>query len=185
MNTHRFLLLGKRPDVMYELLEIGRRHGLDLRGSTDVATAAQQFDARELDVVGFGGGAEAAEREQLEAAFRAQNPAIRFVELVAPIALSQLESAAADRLGTVIDALTVEPGEQEDELLVRWRLRQPGFASLTLYHYDGGPQRVILAAGSQPAGDEYQVIHRSALGHGLNFLVLHSAGDFAVARLLN
>lgn len=185
MNTARFLLLGKRPDVMYELLEIGRRHGLNLRGSTDLANAARQFDARELDFIGFGGGVEEAEREQLEAAFRAQNPVIRFVGLVAPVALGQLESAAADRLGTVIDALTVEPGEDEDELLVRCRLQQPGFASLTLYHYDGGPQRVMLMADSQPAGDESWVLHRSAMGYGPNFLVLHSAGDIAVARLLN
>jgi hypothetical protein len=61
----RLLLLGKRPDVMQRLLADVRAAGFQAEGSTDISTAPQQFDARQFDLIGLGGGVEPHERELL------------------------------------------------------------------------------------------------------------------------
>lgn len=89
----RVLLLGRAPEVLdmvrQELLELG----VDVRGTTDVENAADRFDAEDFDLIAFGRGLLGPASERLKQAFTRQDPQIRFLDTLAPLAVGQILSA--------------------------------------------------------------------------------------------
>jgi len=87
------LLLGARQDVMDTALAELRKIGIEARGTTDMETAAVEFDAREFDVVAFGGGIANDVRDRLKREFSAQNPQVTLLDVFAPVAIIQIAAA--------------------------------------------------------------------------------------------
>lgn len=87
------LLLGARQDVMDAALAELRKIGVEARGTIDMSTAATEFDAREFDVVAFGGGISNDIRNRLKREFRAQNPQVTLLDVFAPVAIIQIAAA--------------------------------------------------------------------------------------------
>jgi hypothetical protein len=87
------LLLGARHDVMDRALAELQRIGIEARGTTNMDTAAVEFNAREFDVVAFGGGISNDVRDRLKREFTAQNPHVRLVDVFAPVAIAQIVAA--------------------------------------------------------------------------------------------
>jgi hypothetical protein len=69
--------------------------GVDAQGFTRPDEANDRFDVRDFDLVVFGRGVLGPLSERLKRAFAADNPDIRFVDVIAPIAVEQTLAALA------------------------------------------------------------------------------------------
>ena len=61
--------------------------GVDAQGFTRPEEAIDRFDARDFDLIVFGAGVLEPLSERLKRAFAAQNPDVRFVDVIAPVAV--------------------------------------------------------------------------------------------------
>jgi hypothetical protein len=68
---------------------------VDAQGFTRPDEANDRFDVRDFDLVVFGRGVLGPLSERLKRAFAADNPDIRFVDVIAPIAVEQTLAALA------------------------------------------------------------------------------------------
>jgi hypothetical protein len=87
------LLLGARQDVMDRALAELQRIGIEARGTTNMDTAAVEFNATDFDVVAFGGGISNDVRDRLKREFTAQNPNVTLLDVFAPVAITQIAAA--------------------------------------------------------------------------------------------
>ena len=103
------LLLGARRDVMDAIIAELQKIGIEARGTTDMDTAAVEFNAREFDVVAFGGGISNDVRERLKREFSAQNPRVALLDVFAPVAIPQVAAAlrrdAEPKLASAFDVI--------------------------------------------------------------------------------
>jgi len=104
--------------------QLGAR-GVSARGSTDAEHAADQFDARDFDLISFGGGVVGPLNERLRLEFTQQNSQVQFLDVFAPVAVKQIISALASPdkpLQYVADFLVAEDGS---DLVVTATILQP------------------------------------------------------------
>ena len=87
------LLLGARQDVMNAVLAELKQIGIEARGTTNLDTAALEFNAREFDVIAFGGGISNDVRERLKNEFTTQHPQVVLLDVFAPVAILQIAAA--------------------------------------------------------------------------------------------
>jgi len=87
------LLLGARRDIMDAIIAQLRDIGIEARGTTNMDTAADEFNGRDFELVAVGGGIGNAARERLKSAFSTQNPRIRWLDVFAPVAIAQIADA--------------------------------------------------------------------------------------------
>jgi hypothetical protein len=93
------LLLGARRDVMDTIIAQLRDIGIEAWGTTNMDTAASDFNAKDVEVVAFGGGISNDVRERLKKEFTAQNPDVTLLDVFAPVAITQIASALRGNVG--------------------------------------------------------------------------------------
>jgi len=96
------LLLGARRDIMDKIIAQLRDIGIEAFGTTDMDTAASEFNARDVDVVAFGGGISNDVRERLKKEFSAQNPHVTLLDVFAPVAIMQIAAALRGNAGATM-----------------------------------------------------------------------------------
>jgi len=181
MTSKRILLLGKRPDVMEQLLRQVHEAGLQAQGSTDLATVHQAFNARDFDLIGLGGGLEQPERHLLTAEFRRRNPTVAVVDLVAPLAVAQLRYHAQKQAKPLLsDLQTSVPADVE----IRFSATEACALEASFYYYGPQPVAQVVFAGAVPSGANTLVISKALLGPGPNFVALKTkAGEILAGRV--
>jgi N-hydroxyarylamine O-acetyltransferase len=91
----RVLVLGRAPEVLQTVMQELAELGLTVAGSTEPERAAEQFDARDFDLIAFGRGLLGPLSERLKRDFERQNPHIRLLDTFAPAAVRQIALALA------------------------------------------------------------------------------------------
>jgi N-hydroxyarylamine O-acetyltransferase len=92
-SAHRILVLGRLPQVLQGVMQQLAARGMSARGSIDAEHAADQFDAKEFDLISFGGGIVGPLNERLRLEFARQNSQVQFLDVFAPVAVKQIISA--------------------------------------------------------------------------------------------
>ena len=92
-STNRVLVLGRLPDVMQDVTQQLVARGVSARGSIDAEHAAEEFDAKDFDLISFGGGVVGPLNERLRLEFTRQNSQVQFLDVFAPVAVKQIISA--------------------------------------------------------------------------------------------
>jgi hypothetical protein len=92
-STNRVLVLGRLPDVMQDVTQQLVARGLSARGSIDAEHAAEAFDAKDFDLISFGGGVVGPLNERLRLEFTRQNSQVQFLDVFAPVAVKQIVAA--------------------------------------------------------------------------------------------
>jgi N-hydroxyarylamine O-acetyltransferase len=89
----RVLVLGRAAEVLETVTQELADAGCAVQGSIEAELAAERFDARDFELIAFGGGLRGPLGEHLKQAFRRQNPQIRLLDTWAPLAAWQIVSA--------------------------------------------------------------------------------------------
>lgn len=134
MKTTRILLLGKLPAVLNKTLHTLRAAGFDAEGTTHLATVHDEFNAQDFTLIGAGGAFSDEQRRAFKRVFYAQNPAVRVLDLFAPVLLPQLRYLTSpDAHQPVIDQLATSLTEAG--LDIGLHARTECSATITLYDY--------------------------------------------------
>jgi len=94
-SANRVLVLGRLPEVLQDVTQQLVARGVSALGTIDAEHAADQFDARDFDLISFGGGVVGPLNEHLRLEFTRQNSHVRFLDVFAPVAVKQIMSALA------------------------------------------------------------------------------------------
>ena len=89
----RVLILGRAPEVLETVMQEVADAGCIVQGSIEAEHAAEQFDARNFDLIAFGRGLAGPPSERLKQAFVRQNPRVRLLDTFAPLAARQIVAA--------------------------------------------------------------------------------------------
>jgi len=92
-SANRVLVLGRMPEVLEDVTQQLAARGMSARGSIDAEHAAEQFDAKDFDLISFGGGVVGPLNERLRLEFARQNSHVQFLDVFAPVAVKQIVSA--------------------------------------------------------------------------------------------
>jgi len=135
--TDRVLLIGKRAAVLTRLQAALREIGIEADLTQDTAHA-DQSELREYGAVAFGRAVGEEDRARMRDAFRAANPAVAFVDGLAPITpllVAQFEQALDRRpeQDRRIGDLTVSEGRIDFELRSPARVRVTTYRLTRLY----------------------------------------------------
>ena len=93
LSSNRVLVLGRPRHALQDVMEQLTASGVSVQGSTDAQYAADLFDARDFDLISFGGAVSGSLNEQLRREFARRNPRVQFLDALAPIAAKQIVSA--------------------------------------------------------------------------------------------
>jgi hypothetical protein len=92
----RVLAVGHSRRVLSNLTRALTEAGFDAQWTTDAAAASQRFQPHSVDLVAFGRGVSSADRSRLRSDFLQGNPAVLFVDGLAPITpllIAQVQAA--------------------------------------------------------------------------------------------
>ena len=92
-STNRVLVLGRLPEILDDVTQQLVARGVSARGSIDAEHAADQFDAKDFDLISFGGGVVGPLNERLRLEFTRQNSEVQFLDVFAPVAVQQIVAA--------------------------------------------------------------------------------------------
>ena len=92
-SSNRVLVLGRLPEVLQGVMQQLVARGVSARGSIDAEHASDQFDAKNFDLISFGGGIVGPLNERLRLEFARQNSQVQFLDVFAPVAIKQIISA--------------------------------------------------------------------------------------------
>jgi organic hydroperoxide reductase OsmC/OhrA len=87
------LVLGKKASASREIARELEAHGLHAQTSNDLEGATAAFDARDFDVIALGGGLNDELRPRLKEKFSSENPAVKLLDVFAPVAARQILAA--------------------------------------------------------------------------------------------
>ncbi len=93
IEGRRVLVIGLSPKVNQSVVEPLRALGIAAEGSTHPDQASEQFSANDFELIVFGRGSLGPLSDRLKSDFTRQNPAIRFVDAIAPVAVKQTVAA--------------------------------------------------------------------------------------------
>ena len=100
-------------DGLHDVVEQLTARGVSVQGSSDAQYAADLFDARHFDLISFGSAVSGSLNEGLRHAFARQNPHVRFLDTLAPIAAKQIFTA-------------LKGGSRQQHYVARSRLAEDG-----------------------------------------------------------
>ena len=89
----RILVIGRSPEVLEIVIQDLAEVGVDVQGSTEAERAAERFDARDFDLIAFGGGLIGPLSERLGQHFQRRNPQVRLLDTFAPRAVQDILAA--------------------------------------------------------------------------------------------
>lgn len=89
----RVLVIGRSRNVLETVMRDLVDLGLAAEGTVRPESAAQDFDAGGFDLAAIGGGVDAVTRAGIKRAFASRNPAIRLIDVEAPVAVHRIVAA--------------------------------------------------------------------------------------------
>jgi hypothetical protein len=138
-NAKRVLVLGKEPSVLQGILGQLEALGIAAQGSIDGEHAADLFDARDFDLIAFGGALLGPVSERLRSEFAQQSPAVRFLDAYAPVTVKQIIWALEDdstKQWYIADFRVIEDGS---DLLVQGTILRPCTVRIDVYRMPDAP----------------------------------------------
>jgi hypothetical protein len=180
--TPRVLLVGKRARVLDRLADALRQEGMHVREDTDFDHARTHVDGSTVDVIALGRAVPGGRREPLVSALKAQNPALKVVDGLAPITpllVAQVKEALTDpgpdsRLVTAAGLL---PGD--DRVVIT--LRRPATVSIILHRLDTLYRAHEQRIHDGPLGrGRHTFLTRSRSTRGERFLVVRANDQTSV-----
>jgi hypothetical protein len=183
------LLIGRNPAILTNLASALVAEGFSVKITNRVEQASQDFDAAGVDLIAFGRGVDAVTNAVLKASFSGQNPAVLFVDGLAPVIpllVKQIKLALADN-SVSEKILTNFSCEATNGLHIYITTALPCQLTIELYQLDAVhyTQRKTLISEFVTAGSHtFRVENGPATQSTLNFLVAEVANlDLAVLPL--
>lgn len=148
----RVLVLGIDAAVNKGVVEPLVARGVDARGFTRPDEACDRFDARDFDLIVFGRGVLGPQSERLKQAFVTQNADIRFVDVIAPVAVEQTLATLAHDPRVPLFVSDVEVLEDDGAIRVRATIVAPCHPTFTVFRSEAGKlvSEVQGHVGAQP-----------------------------------
>ncbi|MEU7219492.1 hypothetical protein [Nocardia iowensis] len=181
VSKRRVLVLGRTRQALDNILERLREHGIAAQGSLRPEQADSEFDAREFDLIVFGSGAIGPVTERLRRAFARRNPAVNFLDALAPIAVRQIIAAVSARREVLADftAVAIDSGVR-----IGATVREPCTVTVTLYRIVDGSFVVDELNKSPVEAGRYELtVAAETLSGGYALLVTVGEDEFHVHRL--
>jgi hypothetical protein len=152
--------------------------GIPVQGSTDPEGAAQQFDAADLELIVFGRGIVGPLSERLTRDFTLQNPDIRWIAAVAPVAVRQVLSALDHDPRLPRHAMNFRVMEDGPDLLVQATVLSPCAATVEIYHHPGAaaPSVELVSRSEAEPGPFERRVEGRHLQHA-HTLLMTMGGD--------
>ena len=95
LQGRQVLVIGLSPAANQSVVQPLRDLGINARGFTRPEQAGARFDAAAFELIAFGRGALGPVSDRLKRDFSEQNPHIRFVDVIQPVAFGQILAALA------------------------------------------------------------------------------------------
>jgi len=159
----RVLVIGRMQAVLDDILKQLEAIGIEGQGTTEAEHVAELFDARDFDLVVFGNGLVGPVSDDLRLELSYRNPAIRFVETFAPVAVKQIAmaldgprtrhaigfSVTGEGVGYRVQAVVLEPCSVRVDI---YRLASGRLECETVEERAAGPGSYELVLGPEPDG---------------------------------
>ncbi|MGH8824351.1 MAG: hypothetical protein ACRDVN_07740 [Jiangellaceae bacterium] len=185
-TTGRVLLVGKRAQVLDRLADALRAEGLQVRQETDLDRIRTHVDVSTVDVLALGRAVTGARREELVAALRARNPALRVVDGLAPITpllVAQIQEAltAPGMESRIVAAAGVEVSDRS----VAISLRRPADVTVVYHRLDSlyRAHEQLLHSGPLGRGHHWFPV-KGTVTRGERFLVVRADRQTTVHQLV-
>lgn len=189
MNQKRVLLIGKRQNVLTKLATALTKEGFAVQWTSDIERADKVFGARNFDMIAFGRGVTPDQKAHFRAFFSGQNPAIRFVDGLAPIIpllVDQIKQAFVE-LPPDEQRLTGFTYETTGGLKLHFALKEICEVNIKLYYLDfffrTHPYKLVSA--KLPPGSHTIATGKKPGRFGRNFLVVQANQDVLSIHSLN
>jgi hypothetical protein len=179
-TSKRVLVLGRSPQVNQGVVEPLRALGVRIQGSTDPDDAAKLFEARDFELIVFGRGIVGPLSERLTREFTAQNPDVRFIDAVAPVAVKQILSALQHDPRVPRYAADFRVVDDGFDCLVEANILRHCTAKLMVYYHPGTealPAEPVDESEVNPGPFERRVAARR-LKHAHSLLMILNDDEF-------
>lgn len=184
------LLIGRNPTVLVNLASALIDEGFVVKTTDLVEQAGQNFNAGDFDLIAFGRGVDELTNAMLRSSFLAQNPAICFVDGLAPVIpllVKQIKLGLADK-PIAQKVITNFSCQQTESLHIRVATAINCQLTIDLYQLDAvhTTQQKTLVSEFVFAGNHlFSVNIKPATDSTINFLVAEAADlDLTVLPLL-
>lgn len=176
--SQRVLVLGRSPAVNQSVVGPLLALGIPVQGTTDPEGAAQKFDAANFELIVFGRGIVGPLSERLTRDFTLQNPDVRWIAAVAPVAVRQILAALDHDPRLPRHAMNFRVMEDGPDCLVQATVLSPCAATIEIYRHPGAaapPVELVSRSEAEPGTFERRVEGRH-LQHA-HTLLMTMGGD--------
>jgi hypothetical protein len=184
-TSKRVLVLGRSPQVNQGVVEPLGALGVQIQGSTDPDNAAKLFEAKDFELIVFGRGIVGPLSERLAREFTAQNPDVRFIDAVAPVAVKQILSALQHDPRVPRYAADFRVVDDSFGCLVKANILQPCTVKLIVYNHPGTdtlPTELVDESEVKPGPFERRVAARY-LKHAHSLLMILDDDEYRLHPL--
>jgi hypothetical protein len=181
-RTSRVLIIGRMQAVIDDILEQFAAVGVDGRGTTDAERAAELFDARDFDLIVFGSGLVGPVSDNLRLELSYRNPAIRFVETFAPVAVKQAMAALEGRRTRHAIGFRVTD-EADGGYRVQAVILQSGTVRVDFYRLAGGQLASETVEERAAAAGPYELVLGPERRGGFMLMLTVNGEEFHVFRM--
>lgn len=184
-TANRVLVLDRLPEVLQSVVHQLAARGLSARGSIDAEHACEQFDARDFDLISFGNGVIGTLNERLRREFTRQNSQVQFLDVFAPVAVSQIIVALSGRDAPrryVDDFIVAEDGL---DYVVTATILQPCVVRIEVHQTLQAPLprvKVICESAAVAGPFERRIDARHRI-HGHMLLLMLNDDEFRLHRM--
>jgi hypothetical protein len=157
-DPKRVLVVGRSPEANRSVVDKLLDLGVAAEGCTQPEQATELFDANDFELVVFGRGILGTLSESLKVGFARQNPDVRFLDALAPVAAEQTIAALSDEPDLLTDLHVMN--EDGDSRIVA-TLRAPCHLSATIYRqseHDGLTAKLLFDAEVEQGPFEYRIV---------------------------
>lgn len=184
-SANRVLVLGRLPEVLQGVMQQLVARGVSARGSIDAEHASDQFDARDFDLVSFGGGIVGPLNERLRLEFARQNPQVQFLDAFAPVAVKQIISALEGLDQPLRYVADFHVAEDDLDYVVTATILQPCTVRIEVHQTLQAPLprvKVVDESSAVPGPFERRIDARHRI-HGHMLLMMLNDDEYCLHRM--
>ncbi len=186
LKGRQVLVIGRLPQVNRSVVEPLLELGIAAQGSTEPEVASERFDARDFELVVFGRGVLGPLSDRLKRDFAEQNPDIRFVDAIAPVAIKQTLAALARDPQDPQFLNDVRVAKEGEDIRVHAIILAPCHVTLTIFHVVGGElESAILAETNAKPGPFEQRIDASSFADANSLLLIADDEEYHLHPFLS
>jgi hypothetical protein len=184
-SPSRVLVVGRLPEVLQDVMQQLDARGVSARGSSDAEHAADQFDAKDFDLISFGGGVVGPLNERLRLEFTRQNSQVQFLDVFAPVAVKQIIAALAGPDQSLKYVADFQVAEDGSDYVVTATILQPCTVRIEVHQTLEAPLprvKVVEESAAVPGPFERRVdAHYRINGHML--LMMLNDEEYCLHRM--